>query len=87
MRILFIDDDAVFSNALSEILEDQNIQVDQAECGETGIELADIYDYQAIVLDLGLPDMTESDVLNELRENVDQRRSSSCRVKPRLRRG
>ena len=42
MRILFIDDDAVFSNALSEILEDQNIQVDQAECGETGIELADI---------------------------------------------
>ena len=58
MRILFIDDDAVFSNALSEILEDQNMQVDQAEWGETGIELAHIYDYQAIVLDLGLPNMT-----------------------------
>ncbi len=72
MRILFIDDDAVFASALSEILEDQNIQVDQAECGETGIELADIYDYQAIVLDLGLPDMTGSDVLNELRKNGDQ---------------
>lgn len=87
MRILFIDDDAVFSNALSEILEDQNIQVDQAECGETGIELADIYDYRAIVLDLGLPDMTGSDVLNELRKMATKRRSSSCRVKPRLRRG
>ena len=57
MRILFIDDDAVFSNALSEILEDQNIQVDQAECGETGIELAHICDYQAIVLDLGPSNM------------------------------
>jgi DNA-binding response OmpR family regulator len=57
MRILFIDDDAVFANALSEMLEEQNIQVDQAECGESGHELADIYDYQAIVLDLGLPDM------------------------------
>ena len=66
MRILFIDDDAVFANALSEMLEEQNIQVDQAECGESGHELADIYDYQAIVLDLGLPDMTDSDVLNEL---------------------
>ena len=72
MRILFIDGDAVFSNALSEILGDQIIQVDKAECGETGIELADIYDYRAIVLDLGLPDMTGSDVLNELRKNGDQ---------------
>ena len=45
MRILFIDDDAVFSNALCEIPEDQNIQVDQSECGETGIELTDICDY------------------------------------------
>ena len=48
MRILFIDDDAVFSNALSEMLEEQNIQVDQAECGESGIELADIYDLSLI---------------------------------------
>ena len=72
MRILFIDDDVVFSNALSEMLEEQNIQVDQAESGESGIELADIYDYQAIVLDLGLPDMTGSDVLSELRKNGDE---------------
>ena len=51
MHILFIDDNAVFANALSEMLEEQNIQVDQAECGGSGHELADIYDYQAIVLD------------------------------------
>lgn len=72
MRILFIDDDAVFSSALSEILEDQNIQAHQAECGQTGIELSDIYDYRAIILVLGLPDMTERDVLNELQKNGDQ---------------
>ena len=29
MHILFIDDDVIFSNALSEILEEQNIQVDR----------------------------------------------------------
>ena len=72
MRILFIDDDTVFANAISEMLEEQNIQVDQATCGKSGHELADIYDYEAILLDLGLPDMTGSDVLNELRKNGDE---------------
>ena len=72
MRILFIDDDTVFANALSEMLEEQNIQVDQATCSKSGHELADIYDYEAILLDLGLPDMTGSDVLNELRKNGDE---------------
>ncbi len=42
MRILFTDDYAVSANALSEMLEEQNIQVDQAECGESGHRLADI---------------------------------------------
>ena len=36
MHILFVDDDAVFANELSEMLEDQNIQVDQAECSGSG---------------------------------------------------
>ena len=42
MRILFINDDVVFFKALSKMLEEQNIRVDQAESGESGIELADI---------------------------------------------
>ena len=72
MRILFIDGDAVFANALSEMLEEQNIQVDQTTFSKSGHELADIYDYEAILLDLGLPDTTSSDVLNELRKNGDE---------------
>ena len=64
MHILFIDNAAVFTNALSEMLEEQNIQVDQAECGGSDHELADIYDYHAIVLNHGLLDMSGSDVLN-----------------------
>ena len=72
MRILFIDDDTVFANALSEMLEEQNIQVDQTTCSKSAHELADIYDYEAILLDLGLPDTTSSDVLNELRKNGDE---------------
>ena len=62
----------MFANALSEMLEEQNIRVDQATCGKSGHELADIYDYEAILLDLGLPNMTGSDVLNELCKNGDE---------------
>ena len=51
MLILFIDDDTVFANAHREMLEEQTIQVDQPTCSKGGYELADIYDYQAIVLD------------------------------------
>ena len=87
MRILFIDDDAVFSSSPSEIFKDQNIQAHQAECDQTGIELADIYDYRAIILVLGLPDMTGSDVLNELQKNGDQTPVIIFSVKSRLRRG
>ena len=45
MHILFINDDVVFADALSEMLEEQNIHVDQAECGGSDHELAVIYDY------------------------------------------
>ena len=42
MHILFIDDGVLFSKALGETHKDQNIQVDHAESGKSGIELADI---------------------------------------------
>ena len=60
MRILFIDDDVMFSNTLREILEKQSIQFDQAESAKSGIELADFCEYQTIVLDINLLDMTGS---------------------------
>ena len=58
MRILFIDDDVLVSNALSETLKEQNILVDRAESGKSGIELADICACPTIILDLVLPDLT-----------------------------
>ena len=45
MRILFTDDYAVSANALSEMLEEQNIQVDQAACGKNGHKPADICEF------------------------------------------
>ena len=86
MHILFIDVNAVFANALNEMLEEQNVQVGQAECGGSGHEPADIYDYQAIVLSLGLPDISGSDVLNGLCKNEDETPDIILSGQTRLRR-
>ena len=50
----------MFSTAQRKTLSELNVQIDQAESGKSGIELAYIYAHQAIVLFLGLPDMTDS---------------------------
>lgn len=67
MRILLIDDDVIMSQTISETLEDQGFHVDEADRGEDGLELADLYEYQVIILDLGLPDMHGDEVLQNLR--------------------
>ena len=42
--------------------------VDRAVFGEEGIDLGKIYDYDIILLDLNLPDMSGFDVLRKLRQ-------------------
>ncbi len=68
MRILLIEDDVILSQELCKLMEGYNIHIDKADCGDAGLELADLYEYQAITLDLGLPDMNGSEVLSRLRK-------------------
>jgi two-component system cell cycle response regulator CtrA len=48
-------------------LKADGLQVYTTDLGEEGIELAKIYDFDVILLDLQLPDMTGLDVLRHLR--------------------
>ena len=68
MRILLIEDDVVLSQELSFMLEKNDIQVDVAAQGEDGMELAGLYEYDVLILDLGLPDMMGEDVITRLRK-------------------
>ena len=49
-------------------MEDQGFHVDEADRGEDALELTDIYEYQVMILDLGLPDMSGDEVLDNLRD-------------------
>ena len=71
MRILLIDDDMMFSNNLSSMLQAEGFQTDVAANGDDGLAHNEIYNYQAIILDLELPDINGQKLLCEIRNRDD----------------
>ncbi|HUK08711.1 MAG TPA: response regulator transcription factor [Stellaceae bacterium] len=67
MRILLIEDDSTLSASVTMKLRAHNCVVDATRLGEDGLEMAKIYDYDIILLDLMLPDIDGHEVLRGLR--------------------
>jgi len=67
MRILLIEDDPATSKSIELMLGHANFNVYTTDLGEEGIDLAKLYDYDLILLDLVLPDINGYDVLRQLR--------------------
>ena len=67
MNILIVEDDATTARTLSLLLQSEGFQTITADLGEEGVDLGKIYDYDLILLDLSLPDMSGMDVLRQLR--------------------
>jgi len=67
MRVLLVEDDAVVARSVEMMLRSATMVVDHADNGEDGIEMARLYDYDIVVLDLMLPDMEGFEVVRRLR--------------------
>ncbi len=67
MRALVIEDDPVSARIIEATLARENIVHETARSGEEGIELAKLYDFDIIILDLRLPDMEGYEVVRRLR--------------------
>jgi len=70
-RILIIDDERAIRNALREILEYENFQVDEAEDGPSGIELVNKEIYDLILCDIKMPQMDGIEVLENIQKTTD----------------
>ena len=68
MRVLVVDDERGLTRALQRGLAAEGFAVDCAHDGETGLSLATHGDYDAIVLDVMLPQRNGYDVVAALRE-------------------
>ena len=67
MRALVVEDDPVSAKLIDAALKEEGIISEPADSGEDAIDLAKHYDFDIIVLDLGLPDMEGFDVVRRLR--------------------
>ena len=67
MRVLLIEDDSATALSIELMLKSAGFNVYATDLGEEGIDLGKVYDYDIILLDLNLPDMSGFEVLRSLR--------------------
>ena len=68
MRILVVEDDGPMAATIKRGLEEEHHTVTTALDGSAGLALAEIYEFDVVVLDVMLPQLTGLDVARRLRE-------------------
>ncbi|GAB3928164.1 response regulator [Mucilaginibacter myungsuensis] len=66
-QILLVEDHKAQSEALREMMERQGISVDQAFDGASALEKLQQNEYQCVILDLNLPDISGLDLLDKIK--------------------
>ena len=72
MRLLIVEDEVLLAAQVDKFLRDQDFVVDVASDGEEGLYYAREYDYDAAVIDLGLPKLTGIELIRTLRREHNQ---------------
>jgi two-component system cell cycle response regulator CtrA len=67
MRVLLIEDDRATAQSIELMLKSESFNIYTTDLGEEGVDLGKLYDYDIILLDLNLPDMSGFEVLRSLR--------------------
>ena len=72
MKLLVVEDESLLRQQLVNSLTEQGYVVDGAEDGKDGLYYATEYDYDAAVIDLGLPQMNGIELIEAIRQSGKQ---------------
>ncbi len=67
MRVLLVEPDRATAQSVELMLMSENMNVYTTDVGDEAFELAKLYDYDIVLLELNLPDMSGYEVLRSLR--------------------
>ena len=68
MKILVIEDEPEIRNDIAEFLKQENFVVETADDYGSAVEKLEVFEYDCILLDLGLPDGSGLDLLYDLKK-------------------
>ncbi len=69
MNILLIEDEKVLLNSISDYLENEGYHVETVSTFAEATEKINLYSYECILVDIGLPDGNGLDVISELKKS------------------
>lgn len=67
MRLLLVEDEDKLARLVKRALTSERFSVDVANTGREGLDLAHTYDYDLLILDLQLPELSGSEILRRVR--------------------
>ena len=67
-KILIVEDDAIIVTSLSMVLKSSGYFVTTVRTGKDALEKVQATHYNLVLLDIGLPDMTGTEILKKIRE-------------------
>ncbi len=67
MRVLLVESDSAAAASIELMLKAEGMNVYTTDLGEEGVDLAKMYDYDAIVMELNLPDISGFEMLRRIR--------------------
>lgn len=70
-RILVTDDEEVLRMLIVDTLEEEEYEIDEAANGEEALELLEKNNYELLILDYMMPQMTGIEVLQEIRQRIE----------------
>ncbi len=68
MRVLLVEDDRLMARSVELILDEAGLDHETAATGEAALEYARTYEFDMVLLDLTLPDISGHEVLKQLRQ-------------------